>query len=71
MAPRSNGTLADGRQRTRVYEIASSEGTDDDIRRFIDVDQLVDLWDDLWLAPHVPSGLGRPHPVSRRVRLRC
>lgn len=51
--PRIQWDLADRRQRARVYEIVLSEGTADDVRRFIDVDQLVDLWDDLWLAPHV------------------
>src|SRR5712692_232383 len=31
---------------------ALSEGNDDDVRRFIDVDELIELWPDLWLPPH-------------------
>jgi hypothetical protein len=30
-----------------------TEGTTDDVRYFIDVDELVDLWDELVLSPHV------------------
>ncbi|MPZ89615.1 MAG: hypothetical protein GEU81_16440 [Nitriliruptorales bacterium] len=56
--------LGDRRQRALVYEQVLSEGTAADVRRFIDVDQLIDLWDDLvlpravshawitWLAEH-------------------
>lgn len=35
--------------RIRVYEQVLREGTDDDVRQFIDVATLVDLWDDLVL----------------------
>lgn len=45
--------LADRRQRAQLYEIVLSEGTDDEVRRFIAVDQVVELWDEMWLAPHV------------------
>lgn len=51
--PRQRWDLGNRRQRAQVYEIVLSEGTDDDVRRFIDVDELLELWDDLWLAPHV------------------
>ena len=44
---------ADRRQRAQVYEIVLSEGTDDDVRRFIALDQVIELWDEMWLAPHV------------------
>jgi hypothetical protein len=40
-------------QRAQVYEIVLTEGDDDDIRRFIDLDELIDLWPDLWRPPHV------------------
>jgi len=69
--PRIGWDLADRRQRARVYEIVLSEGTDDDVRRFIDVDQLVDLWDDLWLAPHVRYAWADQIERLRRVRKRC
>ena len=69
--PRIRWDLADRRQRAQVYEIVLSEGTDDDVRRFIDLDQLVDLWDDLWLSPHVRHAWADHIEGLRRVRLRC
>jgi len=30
--------------------------TDDDVRRFIDIDELVRLWTQLWLSPRRPLG---------------
>lgn len=45
--------LADRRDRLSVYEQVLTEGTEHDVRVFIDIDQLVDLWDDLVLSPHV------------------
>lgn len=56
--------LADRGQRARVYEQVLREGTADDVRFYIDVDQLIELWDNLvlplavsqawiqWLAHH-------------------
>jgi hypothetical protein len=41
------------RDRISVYEQVLAEGTEDDVRWFIDVGQLVDLWDELVLSPHV------------------
>ena len=45
--------LSDRRHRARVYEQVLREGTAADVRRFIDVDELIDLWDDLILPPAV------------------
>ena len=45
--------LSDRRQRARVYEQVLREGTADDIRYFIDVDDLIDVWDELVLPPAV------------------
>lgn len=39
--------------RALVYEQVLSEGTDDDVRRFVRADDLVDLWDELVLPEHV------------------
>jgi hypothetical protein len=36
-----------------VYEQVLREGNADDIRRFIDLDELIALWDDLVLPPYV------------------
>jgi hypothetical protein len=45
--------LSDRRQRIRVYEQVIREGTAADVRIFIDIDELIDLWDDLILPPAV------------------
>jgi len=45
--------LADRQQRARVYEQVLREGNEDDIRRFIQADELVDLWDELILPRNV------------------
>lgn len=44
--------LDDRRDRLLVYEQVMTEGTDD-VRAFIDVDEVVALWDDLVLPRHV------------------
>ncbi len=45
--------LGDPRQLRRVYEQVLREGAEDDVRRFIDVDELVRQWDRLVLPRHV------------------
>jgi len=50
---RSNYDLSDRRDRISAYEQVLTEGTDDDVRYFIDVDLLCDLWDEMVLSPHV------------------
>lgn len=45
--------LSDRKDRMRVYEQVLTEGTEDDVRFFIDVSELVRLWDDIVLSPHV------------------
>jgi hypothetical protein len=50
---RADYDLSDRRDRISVYEQVLTEGTADDVRYFIDVDQLVDMWDELVLSPHV------------------
>jgi len=45
--------LGDRGQRARVYEQVLVEGTADDVRRFVDVDELIALWDELYLPDHV------------------
>ncbi len=39
--------------RARVYEQILREGTEDDVRRFVRADDLVELWDELVLPGHV------------------
>jgi hypothetical protein len=45
--------LNDRRQRVRVYEQVLREGTAEDVRYFIDIDVLIDVWDELVLPPAV------------------
>lgn len=47
--------LDDRADRARVYEQVLREGTEDDVRFYVDADHLLDLWDDLVL----------PSPVRR------
>jgi hypothetical protein len=60
--------LADRQQRARVYEQVLREGNEDDVRRFIQADELVDLWDELVLPRNVRRAwadwLGRHRGVS-------
>jgi hypothetical protein len=44
--------------RLRVYEQVLREGNDDDIRRFIDVSELLVLWDELVLPDYVRRAWG-------------
>lgn len=53
--PRVTYDLNDPRDRARVYEQVLREGTEDDVRYFIDPHQLRDLWDDLVLPAPVRS----------------
>lgn len=45
--------LADRRDRRDAYQRVMTEGLADDVLHFIDVDQVIDLWDELHLSPHV------------------
>lgn len=57
--------------RLRVYEQVLREGTDDDVRRFIDVDQLIDMWDELVLPSHVRAAWARWLKEHRSLDLAC
>ena len=45
--------LDDRADRARVYEQVLREGTEDDVRFYVDVDGLLELWDELVLPPTV------------------
>ena len=45
--------LADRRQRSRAYQRVMTEGRDEDVLWFVDVDEVVAMWDDLVLSPHI------------------
>lgn len=63
--------LADRKDRARVYEQVLREGNDDDVRRFIRVDDLIDLWDELVLPRHVRSAWAEWLQLHRGVSLPC
>ena len=58
-------------QRAYVYEIVMREGTDDDVRRFIDLDQLIDMWPRLFLLAEVRRAWADRLRVHSGVRLAC
>ena len=35
------------------YARVMTEGLDDDVRFYIDLDRLLEVWDEMWLTPHV------------------
>ncbi|WP_420440825.1 transcriptional regulator [Candidatus Poriferisodalis sp.] len=45
--------LDDRRDRMYVYQLVMTEGTSDDVRRYIDLRLLVEMWHEMWLSPHV------------------
>ncbi len=45
--------LDDPRGRERVYELVMTEGNEDDMRAYVDLDVLLSMWDTMRLAPHV------------------
>ena len=69
--PRRRYDLGDRRDRALVYEQVLTEGTDEDVRRFIDVDQLVDLWSDLVLPRRVRAVWSRWLRERRSIVVEC
>ncbi len=45
--------LGDRRDRMYVYQLVMTEGTAEDVRRYIDLGLLVEMWAEMWLSPHV------------------
>ena len=45
--------LADRADRARVYEQVLREGTEDDVRFYVEADSLLELWDELVLPRSV------------------
>ena len=63
--------LDDRRDRSRVYEQVLREGTAQDIRFYIDVEQLLDLWDDLVLPPQVRRAWADWFLRKRNIEVAC
>lgn len=45
-----------------VYEFVLTEGTEADVRRVVDFDRLVRVWERLWLPEHVCRAWVERHP---------
>ncbi len=45
--------LSDKRDRARLYERVFTEGTEDDIIFYVDLDSLVDAWEEMVLPAHI------------------
>lgn len=69
--PRITYDLADRADRARVYEQVLREGTDQDVRFYVDADQLLELWDELVLPPTVRRAWAEWFRRHRHVRLEC
>ncbi len=63
--------LSDRVDRARVYEQVLREGTDDDVRYYIDPDQLLELWNELVLPPPVRRAWADWFRQQRGVELAC
>lgn len=70
-APARSYDLADRRQRARVYEQVLVEGGEQDVRDVIDVDELIALWDELYLPDHVRRAWADWLAERRGVELPC
>jgi hypothetical protein len=57
--------------RVRVYEQVLREGTVDDVRFYVDVDQLMDLWDELVLPRSVRQAWAAWILQHRNVEIAC
>ncbi len=63
--------LDDPRERARAYEQVLREGTDDDVRRFVEVDQVIELWDRMVIPPSVRRAWAHWLREHRGVILEC
>ena len=45
--------LGDERERIELYEVVLTEGTEDEVCRYVDHEELQRLWPRLWLPQHV------------------
>ena len=69
--PRRRYDLADRRDRALVYEQVLTEGTENDVRYFVVLDDLVELWDELVLPDHVRAAWAAWLEARRGIVVRC
>jgi hypothetical protein len=60
--------LDDRADRARVYEQVLREGTEDDVRLYVDEDHLLELWEELVLPPSVREAWAPWIEDHRRAR---
>lgn len=63
--------LAKAVDRARVYEQVLQEGTAEDVRFYIAVDELLDMWDDIVLPPRVRRAWADWFRRKRNVEVAC
>ncbi len=63
--------LTDRSHRISVYKQLLLEGTAADIRRWVDLDELIALWDDLWLPREVKRAWAQRIRETRDLELPC
>jgi hypothetical protein len=69
--PERTYDLGDRDDRARVYEQVLRDGTAADVRRDVDADLLLELWDDLVLPVPVRQAWAAWFRAQRRLDLRC
>ncbi len=51
--PRRSHDLSDHKQLLHVYETVLREGSGDDVRRYVDLNTLIEIWDEIMLPDHI------------------
>jgi hypothetical protein len=69
--PQRTFNLADRHDRALAYELVLAEGSEDDVRYFIDVDELIDLWPQLVLPRHVRQAWAAWLNQRRGISVAC
>lgn len=69
--PRRVYDLGDRADRARLYEVVLAEGTIEDVRRYVRLDQLVELWPELVLPRHVRRAWSDWLAARRGISVAC
>lgn len=63
--------LTNRADRARLYEFVLAEGTVDDVRRYVRLDQVVELWPELVLPRHVRQAWSNWLAARRHITVAC
>ncbi len=69
--PEMTYDLTNRTHRVSVYKQVLLEGTAQDIRRWVDLDELIALWDDLWLPTELKRAWAQRIHEARNIDLPC